>query len=122
MSLLKCDEAGDELKHREVVRRGAFPANQDAAESVVPTVGSLDDPATWLAAHATDQGLLTATANVRDDASAANGSFAVGVVVTLVQAEVARAKWCEHATKHDCCIERFGNQPLVVHVGPRDQQ
>ena len=108
------------MKHREIVGGDAFPANQNAAESVVPAVGSLDDPSTWLAAHAANHGLLAATSNVRDDTSAANGLFAVGVVVALVQAEVTRAKRNEHATKHDG-IERLGNQPLVVHVGSRDQ-
>lgn len=120
MSLLKRDEAGCKLNHREVVRRDAFPANQDAAESVVPTVGSLDDPSTWLPPYASDHRLLSAPANVRDDASASNGLLAVGVVVSPVQAQMPRTGRNEHAAKHHS-IERFGNQPLVVHVGSRDQ-
>src|SRR5688572_29713300 len=120
MSLLERDEPGDEVKHREVVGGDAFPADQDAAESVVPTVGSFDDPATRFAAHTSDQRLLAATTDVRDNASTSNSSFAVGVVVAFVQAEVTRATRNEHATKHDG-IERCGNQPLVVYVGPRDQ-
>ena len=120
MSLLESDDAGDELKHREIVGGDAFPPDQQAAESIVPTVGALDYPTTRFAAHASDKRLFSATTNARDDASTSNSGFAVGVVVALVQAEMARTKRNEHATKHDG-IERLGHQPLVVHVCSGDQ-
>ena len=120
MSLLKRDEAGDEVKHRKVVSSEALPADQDAAESIVPAVCAFDDPATRLATHAPDQRLLAATTAVRDDASASNSSFAVGVVVTLVQTQVTWANWTEHSTNHNR-IERICNLPLVVHVGSGGQ-
>ena len=120
MSLLERDDARGELEHREVVGGDAFPADQQAAESVVPTVRALDDPTTRFAAHASDEWLLSATTNVRDDASTSNSGFAVGVVVSLVQAQMARAKRNEHVAKHNC-IKRVCDQPLVVDVGAGDQ-
>lgn len=121
MSLLERDEAAGELHHGEVVRRDAFPTDQDTAIAIVPAVGALDDPTPRFAAHASDQWLLAATTNVRDDASTSDSSFAVGVVVAFVQAEMTWATRTEQSAKHDG-VEHVGDQPLVVHVCSRDKR
>ena len=119
MSLLERDEPAGELKHGEVVLRESLPADQEATEPVVPTVRPLDDPATRLAANTSDERLLASTTDVRNDPANSDRGFAVGVVVALVQTQVARTTRTEQAADHDC-VEHLGDKPLVVHVGPGD--
>jgi hypothetical protein len=120
MRLLEGDQAGNKLKHSEVVGRQSLPSNQETPKSIVPAIGSFDYPATRLATHAPDHRRLAASSNVWDDASSAHLSITVVEVVALVQAEVARSKRSPSLAKRNG-IERRGDLPLVVNVGASDQ-
>ncbi len=120
MSLLISDESTGELEHREVVGRDSLPAHEQSPETVVPTVGALDDPAPWFPPHAAKERGLASSSDVRDDPPTANDGFRVGKVVALVQAQMLRPSWSPRGSEHDR-VEHVGHHPLVVHVGSRDQ-
>jgi hypothetical protein len=83
--LLKRNESAREHEKREVVAGLAFPTDQKSSVAIVPAVGSLDDPATWLAPNAAKEWRFTTAADVRDDASGARFGFGLAVVVTFVE-------------------------------------
>jgi hypothetical protein len=72
------------MNQSTVVGRFALPANKYATETVMPSVGSLDDPSAWFAATTTTL-RLTASANVRYDSSSPDCSVYVWIVIPLVQ-------------------------------------
>src|SRR6266850_5940509 len=119
MSLLKRDETGGEMNHREIVLGLAFPTHQQSTEAIVPAVGAFDDPASRLAPHAPEQRRLSASADVRDDAPLANGRFGIEVIVALVQAQMPEATRATRSAQDDG-VEHVGHQPFVVDVGPGD--
>ncbi len=85
----------------------------------MPAVRALDDPATRLAAYASQQGLFAAATNVWSDPALSRFSLGLDVVVALVEAEVLRTTdSASDAQRYS--IERRANHPLVVHVGGRD--
>ena len=86
--LLKSDDAAGEAKKAMVVFSDALPAHEQSSEAVVPRVGAFDDPSPRFSADASEQRLLSATTDVRDDSSTAHRSLRIGVVVAFVQAQV----------------------------------
>lgn len=90
------DERAGYVNEGEMVVCVSLPANTECAMVVVPAIGALDHPAARTTAHASNQWRLSASANVRCDAAAANFGFAVFVVVSLVETDVfrtARPTW-----------------------------
>jgi hypothetical protein len=116
----KRDDAAGELEHGKVVLSLALPAHEQASVSVVPTVRALDDPASWLAVNASEQGLLAASADVRCDSAHPNGGSGIDVVVSLVEAQVLRTTRTTRPTQHDR-VEHLRHEPLVVYVRRSDQ-
>lgn len=107
------------MDEREVV--GAFPfvTDEQGSEAIVPTVGSLNDPASRFAANAPEERLLTAAPDVRDDVPGVDLPLGVRIVEALVQAQIlgpARPAW---RAKHDG-VEGRSRHPLVVNVGAGD--
>lgn len=113
--LLKGDERAGEGEKSEVVLGLSLPAHEETAISVVPAVGAFDDPAPGLAADASDQRLLAAAADVRDDSALTRFGLGLTVVVALVEAEVVRTTDAAPGAKRHG-IERLGHHPLVVDV------
>ena len=93
-SLLKGDDPACEVDKGEIVACLALPSDEQSAETIVPGVGSLDDPATRPAAYTAYHRWFAATPNVRLDPSDSNLDFRVEIIVTLVQAQV---RWPSHA-------------------------
>ena len=100
----------------QVVARLPLVADEQAAVTIVPAVGALHDPSAWFAASAADQGLFTASTDVRRHVAIPDLLLGVGVVVPLVQAEVVRTTRASRASMNDS-IERGTGHPLVVNVG-----
>ena len=117
--LLKCNQSAGEHEKREVVTGFAFPADQKGTVTIVPAVGSFDDPATRFAPNAAKERGLTAAADVRDNASGARFGFGLAVVVAFVETQVHGAANPTTASQWDG-VERFSNHPLVVNVGASD--
>ena len=117
------DESASDLNQGEVVVGDALPADEQTTELVVPGVGALDDPAARFAADAANHALLSATPDVRDDAASPNLPLAVGVVVSLVQAQVFRPAGPARSPEHQS-VDRRAHHPLVVNVrsGQRHRQ
>jgi len=113
------DERTGEVKESKVVGANSLPAHEQAPKAVVPSIGSLHDPAARLALDASEQGLLAAAPDVRRDPARSNCCLSVLVVVPLVEAEVLRAAGAARRANHDC-VERLADQPLVVDVGAGD--
>lgn len=109
------------MEHRKVVLGFALPADQQSTKAIVPAVRALNDPTARLATHAAEESVFATSANVRHDAAMAHGGFSVGVVVALVETEIARPAWTSRPTQSER-IERGGDQPLVVNVGCRDDR
>lgn len=107
------------MNESEVVVGASLPADEKAAELVVPGVGSFNDPATRLSPDASDHPPFAATTNVRSDAAPSNLALAVGVVVALVEAEVPRSSGTAAAAKHRR-VESGTDHPLVVRVRAGD--
>lgn len=76
------------MEEAQIVATFTLPPNEQASETVVPRVCSLDDPSPRLASGASDQGRLSAASDVRLDAALTHGLLAVGVVVAFVEADV----------------------------------
>lgn len=85
----------------------------------MPGVRTLDNPAARLSSNASDERLLSATTDVRRDASRSDGGFGVRVVVAFVEAQMLGTPWTARTTQ-DNRVERARDEPLVVHVGPGD--
>ena len=81
------------MDEREVVGGLALVTNEQPTKSVVPAIGSFDDPAAGLSANAAHERRFPAASNVRDDASVADLALGVRVVVAFVEAEIRRATW-----------------------------
>lgn len=107
------------MEKTQVVRTFAFPANEQTSEAVVPCVRSLYDPSPRLAPSASDEGWLSAAADVRLDTAFTHGPFAVRVVIALVEADVVGTS---RATRGTGChrVERRAQQPLVMNVRAGD--
>ena len=103
------------MNEREVVGGLALVTDEQGAESVVPAVGSFDDPAAGCSANAAHERRFSSTSNVWDHAAITNLALGVRVVEALVQAEVRGATWPAWRPKHDG-IERRTGHPLVVDV------
>lgn len=86
------------------MRAAPLPADEQAAETVVPRVGPLDHPAPRLAAYFADERLFTAPADVGANSPQANRWRDVRVVVALVEAEVVGAPRSTR-TAHDHSIK-----------------
>ena len=107
------------MDEREVVSAFPFVTDEQGSETIVPTVGSLDDPPSRLAANAPDERLLTAAPDVRDDVPDANLPFGVRVVEALVQAKILGPPRPAWRAKHDG-VEGRSRHPLVVDVRAGD--
>lgn len=99
----------------------SFPANEQSPKTIVPGVGALNDPASRLPAHSTDEGLLAAPANVWANTAQANRGSHVWIVVTLVETEVFRSPRPTRAT-HDNGVEHFADYASVRNVCPCDDR
>jgi len=117
--LLKSDDAAGEVKKATVVFSDALPAHEQSSEAVVPRVGAFDDPSPRFSANASEQRMLSATTDVRDDSSTAHGSLRIGVVVAFVQAQVHGPTRTSRCAQDDS-VESLGDQPLVMDVRARD--
>jgi hypothetical protein len=117
--LPESDESAGEVQESKVMSANPLPAHEQRAKAVVPSVGALHDPAAWLALDAPQQRLLTAASDVRSDPASSDGRLGVGVVVTLVEAEVPGAAGAARSAS-DHRVERLADEPLVVDVGARD--
>jgi len=113
------DQGTGNLNEGEVVGGDSLPADEQAAELVVPRIGSFNDPSTGFAMDASDHPSFAATTDVRNDAAPANLVLAVGVVVALVLAKVLWTPGATAAAKHRR-VERGANHPLVVRVRAGD--
>lgn len=107
------------MQQREIVVRFALPSDEQGTETVVPGIGTFDDPASRFPADTSDERRLTAAANVRDDPTDANFNLSVQVVVALVQTQVLGASWTTRCSNDDR-VEHIGDEPFVVHVRCRD--
>ena len=63
------DDRVGQVEERVDYRFAAFIAALEPVERVVPGVRPLDNPTSWLAANASNQGPLAAPSDVRDDAA-----------------------------------------------------
>ncbi len=63
--LPELDDRTSEMKQPQVVRTDSFPSHESCAESVVPGVRPLDNPAARLTANASNQRPLAAPPEVR---------------------------------------------------------
>ena len=98
-----------------------LPSHEQAAKAVVPGVGALHDPATWLAAHFADEGRLAAASDMRSDPAQSKSGRDVRVVVALVEAQVLgspRATWATH----DDSVEHFADHAGIRHVRAGDER
>ena len=98
-----------------------FPSHEQTAEAVVPGVGALHDPATWLAADFADERWLAASSDVRSDPTQAKGGRDVRVVVALVEAQVLGSPRSTWAT-HDDGVEHFADHAGVRNVRAGDER
>jgi len=121
-----CSCLNDHDRTRQVDERAValslpLPANSQAAEVVVPTVGALDHPTARFAAHAANERWFAPAANVRSHAALACLVLAILVVVALVEADVLWSARSTRGSDRDC-IKRGAYHPLVVDVraGQRD--
>jgi hypothetical protein len=98
-----------------------FPTDKQAAEAVVPGVGSLDDPPSRFAAHAPDKRLLSAATDVRTDTAKPNCGGDVRVVVALVETHVRGATRATRTADGDS-VEDLADHRCVRHVGTGDER
>lgn len=117
--LAEGDEGTGEVQEAQIVAANPLPAHEQPTKAVVPSVGALHHPAAGLALDAAEQGLFATTADVGCDSAGPDGSLRVGVVVSLVEAEVLGTTRAARCTQHHR-IESLGNEPLVVDVGAGD--
>lgn len=80
------------------MRAAPFPAHEQAAEAVVPSVRSFDDPSSSFAPHFANERLLASASDVRSNSAETNGRCYVRIVVVLVETQVlgtSRPTWAE---------------------------
>ena len=114
------DESASHVNEGQVVSADGFPADAKSAEVVVPAIRAFDDPATRATANAAEQRRLATTTDVRTDSPSTNFALGVGVVVALVETEVARTSYPASGVQRNR-IERGRGHPLVVNVGARQR-
>ncbi|EKO34593.1 hypothetical protein LEP1GSC179_3431 [Leptospira santarosai str. MOR084] len=61
-----------EVKRSHIIFRFSLPTYENGSESIVPTVGSFNDPSSRLSFVFTDQWFLASSSNVRPDISSSN--------------------------------------------------
>lgn len=98
-----------------------FPADEQTAESVVPGVGALHDPAPRLTADLADKRRLASTPNVRSNSAEADRGSYVRVVVTFVEAQVLGAPRASRAA-HDDGVEHLADHVRVRDVRAGDER
>ena len=101
------------------MRPTPFSAHQQAAKSVVPGVGALDDPAPRLAVYLADEGLLAAASDVRSNPAKPNRGSNVWIVVPLVETQVLGPPRTARAA-HDDSIEHLTDHARVRYVRAGD--
>jgi|SRR5579872_1072980 len=107
------------MNESEVVGGLALVTNKQSSETVVPAVGSFDDPAAWLSATAAHERWFASASNVRNHAAITDLALGVCVVEAFVQAEIRGATWPAWRAKDDG-VERRSGHPFVVDVRGRD--
>ena len=112
------DEGTRDLDEREVAFGIAIPANQKAAELVVPRIGTLYHPSARLAAASPGERRFAPAAKVQLDSPFPNSGFAVRVVVPFVETQVSRSAGTARTMNRDR-VQRVAKHPLVVDVGRR---
>lgn len=106
---------------REIVRGNRFPADKQSAIAVMPTIRSLDHPASWLLApDRSGEWRFASATDVWPYSSRAGFLFRLLVVVALVQADVLWPAWATWREKHDG-VHRVPQHVLVVNVGARQR-
>ncbi len=108
------------MEEAQIVLGSALPPDQQGAESIVPADGALDDPAARPPVDTADQRRLAPAPNVGLDSTRPHGRLRIGIVVALVEAEVAGPAWAARGSEHDR-IEDLAYLPLVVPVGGSDR-
>jgi hypothetical protein len=115
---LEANQGTGELNEGEMMVGTPLPPDPQPATVVVPAVGSFDDPSPGLlATDGAGEGGLSATPNVRLDATIASLAFGLLVVVPFVQAEILRTSSPSWRTQRNG-IERRAHHVHVVDVGP----
>ena len=109
------DQTACQLNQRQVVHSFSFPADEYAAEPVVPGVGALYDPATGPASNTAQERLLAASADVRTDSTDPNSELGVSIVVALVEAQMHWALRTAPLADNDR-VQGVGHHPLVMDV------
>jgi hypothetical protein len=87
----------------------------------VPAIGALDDPTSRSTANASDERLLSAATNMRNDPSPSNFGLGVFVVVSLVETQIFWSAWPSRRTNGNR-VQRLAHEPLVVHVGASERK
>jgi len=103
------------------VSSATLPTHEQAAEAVVPGVGSLDDPSSRLAAHPPDERRFSASTNVGPDPPKSNCRRDVRVVVALVEAQMIGPTRATRPADGDR-VEDVADHRSVGHVGAGDQR
>ncbi len=104
------------MEEAQIVLGPALPPDQQGAEPIVPARGALDDPATGLAVDTADHRRLPAAPDMRLDAAGPHRGLGVGIVVALVETEVAGSARAARRPEDDG-IEDCAHLPLVMAVG-----
>ena len=94
-----------------------LPSDSKRSKVVVPAVGAFDHPAPSSPPLAAAR-RFSAPTQMRRDATFAHLLFGVGVVVSLVEAEILRSTWSARCLDRHS-IERLAGHPLVVNVCAR---
>ena len=118
--LLPGDETAGQMHEGEMIGGLPFPTNEEPSEAIMPAVRTLDHPASGLALDSANERRLAATTDVGDDTPLAYRPVDVSIVITFVQAEMARATGAARPLEHDRIEHRRG-QPLVMPIGRCDQ-
>ena len=116
--MVEADQGASELDEGQVVVGLPLPTDEQAAETVVPSVGPLDDPSPGRAANATEQRRLSSPASVGDDPPAPQANVNDLVVVALVQAAMDRPPPMWRAASG--VVYRVQCHPHVGHIGPAE--
>ncbi|WP_444874228.1 AAA family ATPase [Leptospira santarosai] len=72
MKEIENNNSAREVKRSHIIFRFSLPTDKDSPESIVPTVGSFNDPSSRLFFVFTDQWFLASSSNVRPDISSSN--------------------------------------------------
>ena len=108
------------MKKGDVVLGGLVPTNQDAPETVQPTMSAFHHPAPGFESSLPFDGLslLASAADVGGEAELVQGAAHLGEIVAFVQAHPLGLLWAGRRTVCQHVVHRGPHQLDVVAVGP----